>query len=394
VDELRVLVVDDELGIRMAIAKALRGAVVEVPEFNSSFALTVESAESAEDALDMIHQAAPDILLLDQKLPGMSGIELVEKMATESISVLTIMITAYASLETAVAATRSGAFDFLAKPFTPYELRACLFKAAKHIVLQRQAMKLVAERKRVRFEFLSVVAHELKSPTAAVEGYLMMMKDRVMGDQLDDYNDVVDRAIFRLSGMHKLIADLLDLTRIESGHKRREVTEVDLMRVAEMSAEAGRERGAPRGITVNVASDGPTTMVADAGEIELILNNFVSNAVKYNRDAGNVDVTIGRRDDGMMHITVKDTGIGMKPDDVKRLFGEFVRIKNEKTRRIEGSGLGLSIVKKLVDMYAGHVDVSSEWEVGSTFHVVLKDADPSEPGEGDSQPASTAQPTA
>ncbi len=374
-DELRVLVVDDELGIRMAIAKALRGVVVEVPEFNSSFALTTESAESAEIALEMIRQSPPDILLLDQKLPGMSGIELVEKLASESIGVLTIMITAYASLETAVAATKSGAFDFLAKPFTPYELRACLFKAAKHIVLQRQAMKLVAERKKVRFEFLSVVAHELKSPTAAVEGYLMMMKDRVVGDQLDDYNDVVDRAIFRLSGMHKLIADLLDLTRIESGSKRREIGTVDVRRIADLSAEAGRERGAPRGITVNVISDGDTTMTADPGEIELILNNFVSNAVKYNRDAGKVDVTIGRRDDGLMHLTIADNGIGMKPDDVKRLFGEFVRIKNEKTKRIEGSGLGLSIVKKLVDMYEGRVDVNSEWEVGTTFHVMLKDAE-------------------
>jgi signal transduction histidine kinase len=376
VDELRILVVDDELGIRMAIAKALRNVVVEVPEFKSSFALVTESAETAEEAYDMVKQNPPDILLLDQKLPGMSGIELLEKLVAEQVEVLTIMITAYASLETAVAATKSGAFDFLAKPFTPYELRACLFKAAKHIVLQRQALKLVQERKRVRFEFLSVVAHELKSPTAAVEGYLMMMKDRVMGDQLDDYNDVMDRAIFRLSGMHKLIADLLDLTRIESGSKRREIVDVDVARIAELSADSGRELGKKRGITVEVHRNGDTMMKADSGEVELIINNFVSNAVKYNRDEGHVDVTVGRGDDGLMHISVKDTGIGMKPDDVKRLFGEFVRIKNEKTKRIEGSGLGLSIVKKLVDLYEGHVDVASEWEVGTTFNVSIKDAEP------------------
>ena len=375
-DELRVLVVDDELGIRMAIAKALRNVVVEVPEFKSSFALVTDSAETAEDAYEMVKQNPPDILLLDQKLPGMSGIELLEKLVAEQVEVLTIMITAYASLETAVAATKSGAFDFLAKPFTPYELRACLFKAAKHIVLQRQAMKLVAERKRVRFEFLSVVAHELKSPTAAVEGYLMMMKDRVMGDTLDDYTDVMDRAIFRLSGMHKLIADLLDLTRIESGSKRRDVVDVDVLRIADLSADSGRELGKRRGITVDVHKDGETTMKADSGEIELIINNFVSNAVKYNRDQGHVDVTVGRTPDGMMRIQVRDTGIGMKPEDVKRLFGEFVRIKNEKTKRIEGSGLGLSIVKKLVDLYQGRIEVHSEWEVGTQFTVFFADADP------------------
>ena len=79
-DELRVLVVDDELGIRMAIAKALRNVVVEVPEFKSSFALVTDSAETAEDAYEMVKQNPPDILLLDQKLPGMSGIELLEKL--------------------------------------------------------------------------------------------------------------------------------------------------------------------------------------------------------------------------------------------------------------------------------------------------------------------------
>lgn len=390
-DELRILVVDDELGIRMAIAKALRNVVVEVPEFNSSFALVTESAESAEQAFDLIRENPPDILLLDQKLPGMSGIELLEKLVTEQIGILTIMITAYASLETAVAATKSGAFDFLAKPFTPYELRACLFKAAKHIVLQRQAIKLVQERKRVRFEFLSVVAHELKSPTAAVEGYLMMMKDRVLGDGLDNYSDVMERAIFRLSGMHKLIHDLLDLTRIESGSKRREIVDVDVAKIAELSAEAGRELGRTRGITVNVETTGSTVMKADSGEIELILNNFVSNAVKYNRDGGTVTVSVGRDDDNLMCLKVKDTGIGMKPDDVKRLFGEFVRIKNEKTKRIEGSGLGLSIVKKLVDLYQGHVDVDSEWEIGTTFTVKLCDAEV--PAEDPTQSGTSTQST-
>ena len=110
---------------------------------------------------------------------------------------------------------------------------------------------------------------------------------------------------------------------------------------------------------------------ADRGEIEIILNNLVSNAVKYNRDGGQVDVTV-RADEQSVALEVRDTGIGMSREDLERLFQDFVRIKNEKTRNILGSGLGLSTLKKLATLYGGEVSVTSEPDVGSTFTVVLR----------------------
>jgi signal transduction histidine kinase len=104
----------------------------------------------------------------------------------------------------------------------------------------------------------------------------------------------------------------------------------------------------------------------------MLLNNLISNAVKYNRDGGAVDVSIGR-DGPKVNIVVADAGLGMNAEDLERIFGEFVRIKNEKTNHILGSGLGLSIVKKLVNLYDGDVTVESQPNVGSKFTVVLVD---------------------
>jgi two-component system, sensor histidine kinase and response regulator len=113
-------------------------------------------------------------------------------------------------------------------------------------------------------------------------------------------------------------------------------------------------------------------MVADRGEIEMILNNLISNAIKYNREGGRVDVRLTREADRLT-IAVADTGIGLTPEEAGRLFGEFVRIRNEKTQNILGSGLGLSIVKKLASLYGGDATVTSQSGVGSTFTVVLRD---------------------
>jgi signal transduction histidine kinase len=112
-------------------------------------------------------------------------------------------------------------------------------------------------------------------------------------------------------------------------------------------------------------------MDADRGELEIILNNLVSNAVKYNRDGGSVLVTVDPVDHAL-RIAVKDTGIGLSKEDASRLFEEFVRIKNDSTRGIAGTGLGLSIVKKLAQLYDGDATVESEPGIGSTFTVTLK----------------------
>lgn len=367
-DPIRVLIVDDEEGMRTAVSRALDRARLTLPDIDGEIRYRPETASTAEEALQRIEAAAPDVLLLDHKLPGMSGLDLLQEI--EGRGIMTIMVTAYASLETAVAATKRGAFDFLAKPFTPEELKGTVRKATHHLLLQRQARDLAEEKRKIRFQAISVLVHELKAPLAAIEGYLYVMKNRYGGDSIQSYDKAIERSLVRVEGMRKLILDVLDLTRIESGQKKREITEIDVMEIVRAAIDTVTPDANARGITVRLDAPGSILMHADRSEIEIVMNNLLTNAVKYNKENGSVHATLESRD-GWLIIRVADTGIGLTPEDAAKLFNEFVRIKNDQTRNILGSGLGLSIVKKLATLYGGDVSVESEPGAGSTFGVRL-----------------------
>ena len=303
-------------------------------------------------------------------MPGISGLEVLDRLADAHCGVLTIMITAYASIESAVAATKRGAYDFLAKPFTPDELKSTIRKAAARLILAKQARKLAEEKQQVRFEFIRVLAHELKAPLNAVAGYLDLIQKRSQGERLADYDEMIGRSLIRINGMNKLIHDLLDLTRIESGKRTRQLVAVNLLAAALAAADTMQTEAESRMIAVRVHSQGDVSVMADPSDIEMLLNNLMSNAVKYNRDGGSVDVTISQNG-SQATISVADTGIGMAPEEVGRIFDKFARIRNPQTNHIPGSGLGLSIVKKLVQLYDGEVRVESQPQVGTTFTVVF-----------------------
>jgi signal transduction histidine kinase len=369
-ETLRVLVTDDEFGMRLGVARTLRDFKVRVADVNVDVGFAVEQAESGEEAMEKIARQPPDILLLDHKMPGISGLEVLDRLAGMQTDILTIMITAYASIETAVTATKRGAYDFLAKPFTPDELKSTIQKTAAHLILARQARKLTEEKRQVRFEFIRVLGHELKAPLNAVAGYLELIKGRQLGDQLPAYAEMIDRSLVRIDGMRKLIRDLLDLTQIESGRKNRRLETVDLRAIAQAAIDAVQTEAASRNITLRLRAEDAVPMSADACEMEMIMSNLLSNAVKYNHDGGSVETTLARRG-GRVVVTVADTGIGMTGEETARLFGEFVRIKNEKTAHIDGSGLGLSIVKKLTQLYGGEVKIASAPGANTTVTVAL-----------------------
>jgi len=367
---LHLLVVDDELGMRLSVERALRHYSIWFEDIEAEVSFRITLAESGEAALELNGQDPADILLLDYKLPGMSGLDVLQVLGERKAETLVVMITAYASLETAVQATKCGAFDFLAKPFNPDELKAAVYKTSKHHMVERAARKLAEERRQIRFEFLSVLAHELKSPLAAVEGNLRILQDRTLGERMVDYDPLLERSMVRLEGMSKLILDLLDLTQLESGQKKRALEPLDAAAMAAQVLEAHQSLAGQKQVRLVLEAPEPVLLDADPGELEIIFNNLVSNAIKYNRDGGAVTVQVGARD-GVVTFAVRDTGIGMTEEEMGRLFGEFSRIRNEKTRNILGSGLGLSILRRLAALYGGEVKVQSSPGEGSTFTVTL-----------------------
>lgn len=368
-ETLKVLVIDDEPGMRLGVERTLDGLTMEFWE-TDQVEITVQSAADGQEGIDKIMSDGIDILYLDYKLPDMNGLEVIEKLGEKAKDLIIIMITAYASIEVAIDATRKGAYDFLPKPFTPNELKIVTRKAAERILLARKNQKLSEEKKQVRFEFIRVLGHELKAPLAAVEGYLDLMKEKTLGDNLADYDKILGRSALRLNQMRKLIVDLLDMTKIESGKKDRNLTAINLREAVENAIELAGPSAMTRQVTINLTAPENLMVSADSGELDMIFNNLISNAVKYNREGGKVFVTIDEKPENIV-ISVADTGIGMSEAEQQKLFKEFSRIRNAKTADILGSGLGLSILKRLVELYQGEISVKSVPDEGTTFTVVI-----------------------
>jgi two-component system, sensor histidine kinase and response regulator len=366
---LKVAIVDDEEPLGLALHRILSKLRVQVPDVGIDVAYAPTNFLTGELLLESVAAGTEyDLLLLDLKLPGMSGLEVLAELNKQRRNIITVMITAYATFETAVQATKLGGYDFLAKPFTPEELRYTVRKATNQLIINREARRLAEEKRQVRFNFISVLSHELKAPINAIEGYLKILRQ----DEPPERLHMIDRSLIRLDGMRKLIFDLLDLTRIESGQKQRCFSTVDVRACAKAAIELFLPEAAGRNIEITLKADGPVELEADPNEVEIILNNLISNAVKYNRDGGSVTVGLVRDGNGV-RITVTDTGIGLTPAESAKLFNEFVRIKNEDTLKIMGSGLGLSTVRKLAHLYGGEASVKSKKGSGSTFTVTLHD---------------------
>ncbi len=367
---LKLLVVDDEPGIRSGAERVLRDFTVGYPFMDEDFAFEILEADTGEKAIEIIESQKVDIILLDNKLPGMEGIEVLGYINEKEYDIAVMMITSYASLELAIKATNQGAFNFVPKPFTPQELKTSVENITKNLFLRRMTRKMKEEGKQIRFQFLSVLSHELKSPINAIEGYLKMMKEKQVGDTIDDYLDMIDRSMERIKGMRNLILDLLDLTRIESGKKNRDLRTIDIIDIARTVVDSIEPLAIQRNIKIIQNFEESVFLNADKNEIEIILNNLISNAVKYNKEGGSVTVTISKTNE-LLEISVEDTGIGMTEEETKLLFQDFVRIKNNKTKYVSGSGLGLSIAKKMTELYKGTIDVKSAPDVGSVFTVKI-----------------------
>lgn len=365
---LKVMVIDDEPGIRSGVSRILTNFHVTYPFMDEDYTFEITEAGTGEDGITLLEHNMPDILLLDNKLPGMQGVDVLEYIRKRNYDIVVAMITSYASLDVAIRATRDGAIDFIPKPFTPQELKSSIENITKQLYLKRITHKMKQEGKKIRYQFLSVLSHELKAPLNALEGYLRMMQSKQAGELIDDYATPIERSLQRIQGMRNLIMDLLDFTKIRLERKEEKIEEVNLAEVAGNAIVTVQPYAIQMDVTINLDVRTDVVILADPGDIEIVFNNLISNAVKYNKVGGKAEITIDSSDNDAILIFT-DTGIGITKNDTENLFAEFVRIKNEKTRNISGSGLGLSIVKKVIELYHGTINVESTPDVGTSFTI-------------------------
>ncbi len=368
--KLNVLVVDDEPGIRSGVSRILSNFTVSYPFMDTDIGFNILEAETGEKAIDIIDSEQIEIVLLDNKLPGIQGTDVLDFINKNKPDILVMMITSYASLELAIKATNIGAHDFIPKPFTPQELKSSLENVSKHLFLRGMTKKMNKEGKEIRYQFLSVLSHELKAPLNAIDGYLRMMQNKEVGDNIEDYQQMIDRSLNRIKGMRNLIMDLLDLTKIRLEKKTERLENVKIKDIAQNAIEAINPYAIQKDVTINLIDESNCILNADPSDMEIIFNNLISNAVKYNKNGGSVDVKL-KCNKGNLIIIVSDTGIGMTNEETTKLFNEFFRVKSEQTKHITGSGLGLSIVKGIVNLYKGEISVESKIGEGSTFRIIL-----------------------
>lgn len=489
----KILVVDDEAGIRRGCQRVLATEGHEVLV-----------ADSVAQALEIVEKN-PDLelALVDLRMaggppaaPDMGGMELLSALQEQAPHIVTAVITAYATIESAIEATRRGAHDFLAKPFTPDDLLQLTSKSLERARLIREHARLHAERERrllelateqsrlrsvvdcmadavlvcnsegqlvlynpaalrvmphlepgreayllsevlespellvlvkeaqesharlsrevglpaelggqwvmadvapvsdersgaflgtvtvlrditelrrveqVKAQFVNMVAHELRAPLAAIDGYLSILIEGLVQEP-ERQAQMLQRSRTRLKALLELVSDLLDMARMEAGTVRRQITRQKPNEIIAEVFDLMRPMADTKEISLhNEVPDNLPELEADREELIRLFTNLVSNAIKYNTPGGRVTVT-GGAEGPYVRLAVTDTGIGIGEEGLKGLFSEFFREKRRETSMVTGTGLGLSIVKRIVDFYHGRIDAKSHEDEGSTFTVWL-----------------------
>lgn len=248
------------------------------------------------------------------------------------------------------------------------EAEAALEKALK---TERRAVKRLTEIDHVKDQFVSSVSHELRTPITNIVGYLELLMDGVYGEPSSRQSDAMSRIDLNSRRLLTLIDDLLTLSSMENIDRRRRRSQIDLKAVVARAEEIVRPSVLQRNLALEVeVPEEPVPLVGDAGELERLVINFATNAVKFTPDGGRIVVRLiaANADRGPV-LEVEDTGIGIREEDREKLFTRFFRTTHAHELGVPGSGLGLSIAKAIADVHGGEISAHSVYGTGSTFRV-------------------------
>ena len=388
----QVLVVDDEANNREVLTLLLQAQ-----------GLSVATAEDGETALSAVAAAPPDLILLDVMMPGLDGFEVCRRLkaAPDTVFIPVVILTALHGAKERVRGAAAGADDFLSKPFDEVELAArvksLLRVKSLHDQLQRYNRELeqaVAERTaelrralselqeldRLKSEFMSNVSHELRTPLMHVKGSINLLADGNLGPLTSEQTQstiVAQKAIQRLEN---IVADIVDFS---GGPARRLTPEaVSLAEVCQSVTQELSASAAQRHIHLSLAIPPDLPLIsADHSALARILRHLLDNAVKFSPPDSAVQILArvvpptAEIHAGRVRLTVQDHGSGIPPDKLAHIFEAFYQVDSSSTRRANGLGVGLTLVKKLVEAHGSRVIVQSDPREGSRFYFDLQIAE-------------------
>ncbi len=370
----RILVIDDEANICEGVKRALG------PQ-----GFVVESATSGQAGLQKVRDGGFGLVLLDVMMPDTSGIDLIPAIHQHDPDIVCIVITGYATVELAIRAIKQGAYNFLTKPFSIDELTLAVNQGIEHQRLSLESKRLQvaeAEAKRMSDEksrleeldqakrlFFRLMTHELQAPLSAIQSYLQLLLEEYIAPE--QQHVTLEKCVTRLEEEKKLIGDLMELGRLQVIGPASDVTSIRLDELLNQVAGENQCQAGQKNLKlkVKIESDIPA-ITGSPTQFKSLWDNLISNAIKYTLPGGEVTASL-RVENGQVIGEVKDTGIGIPAEEQGRLFSEFFRAKNAKALKLRGTGLGLVLVKRIVENAGGRIWVELREGQGSKFSFAL-----------------------
>ena len=342
-----ILVVDDEMGPRESLKMILN------PHYN------VHVAERGGQAIEILNQFPVDLVTVDLKMPGFSGIRVLEKIKQHDPDIEAIIITGYGSLDTAIEGLRLGAFDYIAKPFDVNHILSLVRRG-----LERRSAK--ARLRQVKTDFLSNVSHELRTPLSVVVGFVYLLLNQVIGKLSEEQQKVLETVYRNSEELLELIDNVLWMTSLNAGDAAASVEKFDICKIVHDTAKRYEQILREKGLELSIEiPETGVPMINDRGKIERIFQNIFNNAVKFTSQ-GKIRVRAHPSPDRKnIEVEVWDTGIGIEKNKMDSIFEPFHQGESPTHKSFSGLGLGLSVARRMAEVIGGTVEISSQPDVGT-----------------------------
>jgi two-component system sensor histidine kinase/response regulator len=330
----------------------------------------ISTTNDGSKGLEMIAEIHPDLVFVDLKMPGISGFEVIEKIHQVDPTIVSIVITGFATVSSAVEAMKIGAYDFLPKPFTPDELRLITKRGLEKRKLILETIALRREKEMLRDHFAAMVSHELISPLSSVQQNLYVLKDELPDTLPDDQLQRFGRIQARVEDLLKLIHTWLRVISVDINKIQESFVPVSVSPIISKAIESIEPQAIRKDIDIHLSIDEPIRSIdGDEGTLVEALINIIGNAVKYSHPGSQVLVSAEESENEVL-IKVTDNGIGISPEDLPYIFDGFY-IGEGATAGEKSHGLGLTITRRIIEAHNGEINVESEIGKGSTFIIRL-----------------------